>query len=72
LGLGRETDGFLAWYEVGGEVAQLLLVQYPDAEAASAGLATLEGDQVNELVSADAHVGRRLTIRIHGGCTSNE
>jgi hypothetical protein len=53
-------------------MAQLLLVQYPDAEAASAGLATLEGDQVNELVSADAHVGRRLTIRIHGGCTSNE
>jgi len=55
LGLSQETDGVLARYEVGGGVAQLLLVQYPDAEAASAGLAALEGDQVNELVSADVH-----------------
>jgi len=55
LGLGRETDGVLARYEVGGEVAQLLLVQYPNADAASVGLAALEGDQVNELVSADVH-----------------
>jgi len=54
LGLGPETDGLLARYQVGGAVAQLLLVQYPDAEAASAGLAALEGAQISGLVAADA------------------
>ena len=54
LGLGPETDGVLARYEVGGAAAQLLLVQYPPAEAASAGLEALEGEQVDGLVTADA------------------
>jgi len=54
LGLGPETDGVLAHYDAGGAVARLLLVQYPDAEAASAGLATLEGGEVGGLVTADA------------------
>jgi len=61
LGLGPETDGVLARYDVGGAVARLLLVQYPDAEAASAGLAALESGQarpeqrrrVSGLVTAD-------------------
>jgi hypothetical protein len=53
LGLGPETDGVLARYDVGGAVARLLLVQYPDAEAVSAGLAALEGDQVGGFVLAD-------------------
>jgi len=54
LGLSYETDGVLARYDVGDAVARLLLVQYPGAEAASTGLAALEGGQVNGLVLADA------------------
>jgi hypothetical protein len=54
LGLSPETDGVLARYDVGGVVAHLLLVQYPDAEAASTGLAALESSQVGGLVTVDA------------------
>ena len=54
LGLGPETDGVLARYDIGGAAARLLLVQYPDAEAASAGLAALEGGQVDGLAAAEA------------------
>jgi len=54
LGLSPETDGVLARYDVGGAMARLLLVQYPDAEAALAGLAALESSQVSGLVAADA------------------
>lgn len=54
LGLGPETDGVLARYDVGGVAAQLLLVRYPGAEAASAGLTALESSQVDSLVIADA------------------
>jgi len=54
LGLGPETDGVLANYDdVGGVGAQLLLVQYPDAEAASVGLAALESGGVDGLLTAD-------------------
>ncbi|MBC7250444.1 MAG: hypothetical protein H5T62_09170 [Anaerolineae bacterium] len=54
LGLNSETDGVLARYEVGGAVVQLLLVQYPATEAASAGLAALERAQISGLVMAEA------------------
>jgi len=54
LRLGPETDGVLARYDVSGAVVRLLLVQYPDAEAASAGLAALETGQLDGLVTADA------------------
>jgi hypothetical protein len=52
LGLGPDTDGILAQYDVGGAVAHLLLVQYPGAGAASAGLTALKVAQVNDLASA--------------------
>lgn len=54
LGLSPETDGILARYEIGDGMAHLLLVQYPDAAAASAGLAELEGGQVDGFVVAEA------------------
>jgi hypothetical protein len=54
LGLGPETDGILAQYDVDGASARLLLVQYPDAEAASAGLDALDTALVSSLVDADA------------------
>ena len=53
LGLGSETDGVLARYDAGGAVAQLLLVQYPDAEAASAGQAALSDSQIGGMVASD-------------------
>jgi len=55
LGLGPETDGVLARYDVGSAVARLLLAQYPNAEAASAGLTALETSQLDGLVTAGAH-----------------
>jgi len=54
LGLGAETQGVLAQYDVGGGTAQLLLVQYPDAASAAAGLGALQGGQVSGLVTAGA------------------
>ena len=54
LALGPDTDGVLARYDIGGAVAQLLLVQYPDAQAALAGLAALESSGITSLMAADA------------------
>ena len=54
LGLSQETDGVLARYDIGGAMVRLLLVEYPDAGAASAGLAALRGGQVSGLVAAGA------------------
>jgi hypothetical protein len=53
LGLSPETDGVLARYEFSEVVVRLLLVEYLDAEAASDGLAALEGGGIEGLVAAD-------------------
>jgi hypothetical protein len=55
LGLSSATDGVLGRYEVDGQAARLLLVAYPDAEAASAELAALQGSEVEGLVASDAN-----------------
>lgn len=54
LALGPETDGVLARYDIGGATAQLLLVEYPDAGVALAGLAALKGGGIAGLLAADA------------------
>jgi len=54
LGLGPETDGVLAWYEIDEAPVRLLLVEYPDAASASAGLEALDGGEVEGLVAASA------------------
>lgn len=54
LGSSPETDGVLARYEIEGTMAQLLLVAYPDADAATAGLAALEAAAIDGLVAAEA------------------
>jgi hypothetical protein len=54
LGLSPQTDGVLARYDVDGALAHLLLIQYPDAQAASAGLAALQSGQVDGLLAAEA------------------
>jgi len=54
LGLSPDTDGVLAHYLVDGTSARLLLIAYPDAGAASAGLAALQGSEIEGLVAAEA------------------
>lgn len=54
LGLDQETAGVLARYDLDGRPARLLLVEYPNAKAASAGLLALQGSQVEGLVAAGA------------------
>jgi hypothetical protein len=53
LRLGLEVDGVLGQYDFGGKMARLLLVQYTDGEAASAGLAALEGTEIGSLAATD-------------------
>lgn len=53
LGLGPETEGVLARYTVGDETAILLLVHYPDAEAALAALEALRTGGFDSLAAAD-------------------
>jgi hypothetical protein len=55
LGLSPATDGVLGRYEIDGQAAHLLLIEYPDTGAASTGLAALQGDAVAGLVAADAN-----------------
>ncbi|MGD8623500.1 MAG: hypothetical protein PVF47_05745 [Anaerolineae bacterium] len=52
LGLGPETDGVLARYELGGTPAWLLLIRYPEAGAAGSARQALEGGSVEGLVAA--------------------
>lgn len=52
LALGPETAGVLARYDVDGVTAYLILVQYPDVAAATAGLDALESGQIDDLVLA--------------------
>jgi hypothetical protein len=54
LGLSPETEGVLARYDLGDATVQLLLVQYPDAEAAAAGLEALQTGQIGDVVAAQA------------------
>ena len=54
LGLSPQTNGLLARYDLGGTVARLLLIEYPDTGAASAGLTALNDSEVTGLVTADA------------------
>jgi hypothetical protein len=54
LGLSPQTNGILARYDPDGVMALLLLIQYPDAKAATTGLDALKAGQVDGLVAADA------------------
>jgi hypothetical protein len=55
LGLSPDTDGVLARYVIDGATVRLLLIEYPDEEVASAGLAALQGDEIESLVSSDTN-----------------
>jgi hypothetical protein len=50
LGLGPETDGAVARYEMQGGEAELLLVEYPRADEAAVALEALNGAGLDGLV----------------------
>jgi hypothetical protein len=55
LGLSADTDGVLARYEdEGGSAGHLLVIEYPDAEGASAALAQLRAGAVETVQGAEA------------------
>ena len=54
LGLSPKTNGLLAHYTLAGQAASLLLIEYPDAQAAAAGLQGLKSAQVENLVASRA------------------
>jgi len=54
LGLSSTTEGVLAQYDLDGTAAQLLLVQYADAQAAEEALSALKNAQVDDFATADA------------------
>ena len=54
MGLGPETDGVLAQYQIGDDITTLLLVQYPDAVTAASGLESLQAAEVDNLATAEA------------------
>jgi hypothetical protein len=55
LGLSAQTNGLLARYDLDGTRVYLLLIQYPDAQSASTGLAALRSTgQVEGLITADS------------------
>jgi hypothetical protein len=55
LSLGPETDAVLAVYQLGGQAAFLLLVQYPADERAAVALEALQTSGIDSLVTAQAH-----------------
>jgi hypothetical protein len=54
LGLSPATDGVLARYEVDGVTVRLLLIEYPDAGAASTAVTALQGGEIESLVTVAA------------------
>ncbi len=54
LGLGDDTEGVVARYRWNAHVIHLLLVQYPSAQRAQAGLEALKSGQIEDVVSASA------------------
>ena len=55
LGLALDTDAVIARYKVGDTEWQLLLVQYPDAARADAGVAALANGALEDFIAADAN-----------------
>jgi hypothetical protein len=52
LGLGPATNGVLARYDLDGATARLVLIEYPSASAAAAGLKALQSGEIEDLLTA--------------------
>jgi hypothetical protein len=70
LGLGPDTAGVLARFELEGGPARLLMVQYPRARAAEAALAALQSSGVEGLVTAE--VQDDLLLAVLGDVTAGD
>ncbi len=70
LALGAETNGVLARYDVGEEMATVLLVQYPDSRAAAVALESLAGSELNGLVVSDTE--DNVLVAVFGSVPENE
>ena len=53
LDLSQETNGVVAHYELDGAAARLLLIQYPDASKAAAGMQALQAGGITGLVAVN-------------------
>jgi hypothetical protein len=53
LGLSPQTNGVLAWYELEGGPARLMLIEYPDAAGAAVALNALRQIEDSELIVAE-------------------
>jgi hypothetical protein len=67
LKLGPDTDGILARHQIGEGNAQLLLIEYPDASAASTALNALRAAPVDNLIAAQ--VDQNLLVAVFGTVT---
>lgn len=70
LALDAETNGVLARYKVGGEVATVLLVQYPDSKAASSALESFGGSELGSLVASE--VDDNVLVAVFGPVPETE
>ncbi len=52
LGLSQDTDGVVARYKLGDVTARLMLIEYPSAAQAAAGLKALQGSEVADLAAS--------------------
>ncbi len=62
LNLTAETEGVLAHYTMNDADILLLMIQYPDADAASTGLTALTAAQVDNMLVADANHTRLAAV----------
>lgn len=62
LGLGPETDGVLGRYDLNGQPADLLVIEYPDAARAEKGLKALQAGDLEDLLTSAAKGKRLLAV----------
>jgi hypothetical protein len=62
LGLGSETNGALGRYDLNGQPADLMIIEYPDAGQAAKGLKALQAGGQEDLLAAEAKGNRLLAV----------
>jgi len=62
LGLSQETDGALAQYDLQGQAVQLLLIEYPDAAGAQAGLQALNSGSLPDVAATEVNGSRLAAV----------
>ncbi len=62
LGLGLDTDGVLARYNLSGQPADLMIIEYPDAARAQKGLQALQAGGQDDLLTAAAKNKRLAAV----------